>query len=130
MDKSILTSKTSILETDYTPTYEQLYIHPEEGETFEINNKLTDIKYDLKNLNNMMQTSADNLNTLLTSTVNRIEAINKKIISEKERLQDIKILCNKYTDFDKVVLVNPDNIDLYGNAKWENEAFSLSINNF
>ena len=103
MDKSILTSKTSILETDYTPTYEQLYIHPEEGETFEINNKLTDIKYDLKNLNNMIQTSADNLNTLLTSTVNRIEAINKKIISEKERLQDIKILCNKYTDFDKVV---------------------------
>ena len=130
MDKSILTSKTSILETDYTPTYEQLYIHPEEGETFEINNKLTDIKYDLKNLNNMMQTSADNLNALLTSTVNRIEAINKKIISEKERLQDIKILCNKYTDFDKVVLVNPDNINLYGNAKWENEAFSLSINNF
>ena len=56
MDKSILTSKTSILETDYTPTYEQLYIHPEEGETFEINNKLTDIKYDLKNLNNMLQT--------------------------------------------------------------------------
>lgn len=130
MDQSILTSKINILETDYTPTYEQLYIHPEEGETFEINNKFNDIKYDLNKVNNIIVNAAEDVNTLLSSTINRLEAVNKKIINEKERLQDIKILCNKYTDFDKVILVNPNNINLYGTAKWENNAFSCAINNF
>lgn len=130
MDESILTSKINLLETDYTPTYEQLYIHPEEGETFEINNKFNDIKYDLNKINNIVVNAADDVNTLLSSTINRLEAVNKKIINEKERLQDIKLLCNKYTDFDKVILVNPNNIELYGTAKWENNAFSCSINNF
>lgn len=130
MDESVLTSKINLLETDYTPTYEQLYIHPEEGEKFEINNKFNDIKYDINNINNIINTAAINVDTLLKSTVNRLDTINKKIINEKERLQDIKILCNKYTDFDKVVLVNPTNINIYGTAKWENNAYSLSINNF
>ena len=36
MDKSILNEKRTVLSTDYTPQYEQLYIHPEEGEDFRI----------------------------------------------------------------------------------------------
>ena len=65
MDESVLTSKINLLETDYTPTYEQLYIHPEEGEKFEINNKFNDIKYDINNINNIINTAAINVDTLL-----------------------------------------------------------------
>ena len=43
MDKSILNEKRTVLSTDYTPQYEQLYIHPEEGEDFRINSSLEKI---------------------------------------------------------------------------------------
>lgn len=130
MDESILTSKLSILESNYNPIYEQLYIHPEEGESFKINEKLNDINYDLNNINNSIINTSNNVQSLLTLTINRLENINKKIINEKERLQDIKILCNKYTDFDKVILIKDDNIDLFGECNYSDGVFSLSVNSF
>ena len=50
MDKSILINRLDLLETDFSPIYSQLYIHPEEGETFKINDKLNDIEYDLNSI--------------------------------------------------------------------------------
>ena len=43
MDKTILEDKKTVLSTDYTPQYEQLYIHPEEGEDFRINDAFKQI---------------------------------------------------------------------------------------
>ena len=37
MDKSILDEKRELLLSDYIPKYEQLYLHPEEGEDFRVN---------------------------------------------------------------------------------------------
>ena len=130
MDKSILTNKLDLLNTDFAPTYSQLHIHPEEGESFNINTKLNDIKYDLENINNIIKVFSNNVNDLLSTTVNRLENININIESEKERLQDIKMLCNKFTDFDKVILINKDNIELYGDCNYSNGIFSATIESF
>lgn len=130
MDKSILTNKLNLLETNFSPSYSQLYIHPEEGEKFEINNKLNDIEYDLNSINNIIKIISNNVKNLLSSTINRLSIINNQIINEKERLQDIKILCNKFTDFDKVISINKDNIELYGNCNYSNGIFSSAIDSF
>lgn len=130
MDESILTSKLSVLETDYSPVYEQLFIHPEEGESFKLNDSINDIKYDINNINNNIINTTNNIQTLMSSTINRLESINQKIINEKERLQDIKMLCNKYTDFDKVILINDDNVSLYGECNYSDGVFSSSISSY
>lgn len=130
MDKSLLTNKLNLLDIDFNPTYSQLYIHPEEGESFFINDKLNDIKYDINNINDTIITFSNNVSNLLSSTINRLELINTQIINEKERLQDIKMLCNKFTDFDKVILINKDNIELYGDCNYSNGIFSAKIDSF
>ena len=43
MDTTILNNKKQSLSINYTPTYEQLIIHPEEGETFRINDSFVNI---------------------------------------------------------------------------------------
>ena len=116
MDESILTSKINLLETDYTPTYEQLYIHPEEGETFEINNKFNDIKYDLNKINNIVVNAADDVNTLLSSTINRLEAVNKKI---DEIISDI--INNNMSLEDKILAVHDYIIN---NTKYDSDALN------
>ncbi len=109
MDKSILDEKRSLLLSDYTPKYEQLYIHPEEGEDFRINTALQDIKSDIDKIDNLLIDKGNAVSTLLSDTITRLDLVKDKILAEKERIQDIKMLCNKYTDFDKVITINDKN---------------------
>lgn len=109
MDKSILDEKRELLLSDYIPKYEQLYIHPEEGEDFRINTALQNIKSDIDKIDNLLINKGNAVSTLLSDTINRLDIVKDKILTEKERIQDIKMLCNKYTDFDKVITINNEN---------------------
>ena len=126
MDKSILNEKRTVLSTDYTPQYEQLYIHPEEGEDFRINSSLEKINSDMMFVDNFLISKAKDLNSLLTAVSQRLDNIDLDIKSEQERLQDIKMLCNKYTDFDKVIPITSDT-NLGGEYTINNNTFYAAI---
>lgn len=106
MDKRILEEKTTLLSTDYVPKYEQLYVHPEEGETFRFNDSMSNIISDIDFIDSFLVDKAQSLYDIMNSTVDRLNLIDLNIISEQERLQDIKMLCNKFTDFDNVIPLN------------------------
>lgn len=54
---------------------------------------------------------ANNINKLLITSTSRLEDIKTKLIYEKERLQDITILCNKYTDFENAINLYKNDFD-------------------
>ena len=110
MYTTILNNKKQSLSINYTPTYEQLVIHPEEGETFRINDSFVNIYYDMKQIDSLLINQTYILEDLMRSTINRLETIDMNIKAEQERLQDIKMLCNKYTDFDNVLPITQDNV--------------------
>ncbi len=128
MDKSILDEKRELLLSDYIPKYEQLYIHPEEGEDFRINTALEDIKSDMNKINSLLVDKGNAVSTLLSDTINRLDLIKNKILTEKERIQDIKMLCNKYTDFDKVITINNKNSN--GQYSYNDNSFLSYIKSY
>ena len=128
MDKSILDEKRELLLSDYIPKYEQLYLHPEEGEDFRVNKALEDIKSDIDKIDGLLIDKGNAVSTLLSDTINRLDLVKYKILAEKERIQDIKMLCNKYTDFDKVITVNNDNA--YGQFTYTNNAFLSYVKSY
>ena len=67
MDKTILEDKKTVLSTDYTPQYEQLYIHPEEGEDFRINDAFKQIDSDMKFIDKFLIGKSTELYNLLIS---------------------------------------------------------------
>lgn len=128
MDKSILDEKRALLLSDYTPKYEQLYIHPEEGEDFRINSALEDIKSDIDKIDKLLIDKGNAVNDLLADTIDRLDLVKSKILTEKERIQDIKMLCNKYTDFDKVITI--DNKNAYGQYNYADNSFLSQVKSY
>ena len=128
MDKSILDEKRALLLSDYTPKYEQLYIHPEEGEDFRINSALEDIKSDIDKIDKLLIDKGNAVNDLLADTIDRLDLVKSKILTEKERIQDIKMLCNKYTDFDKVITI--DNKNAYGQYNYVDNSFLSQVKSY
>ena len=111
MDKQILEQKRLDLEKVYIPQYETLYLHPEEGEDFRINKAFSQIESDMIRIDDYNKELANSTDELLRETVDRLNAAKYKIMAEKERLQDITMLCNKYTDFDNVVILKTDDFN-------------------
>ena len=129
MDTTILNNKKQSLSVNYTPTYEQLIIHPEEGETFRINDSFVDIYYDMKQIDRLLINQTYILEDLMRSTINRLETIDMNIKAEQERLQDIKMLCNKYTDFDNVLPITQNNVSS-GIYSFSNNSFCCGITDY
>lgn len=124
MDKQILDEYTNLFLKEYAQTYNGLFLHPEAGRDSKINESLDNIKADLKNIDDILITTGQSVNDLLTNTVNRLAEVKKCIISEKERYQDIQMLCNKYTDFDNVKTM--DDVTFTGNGAIENGVYQAS----
>ena len=128
MDTTILDDKKRSLSINYTPTYEQLIIHPEEGETFKINTSLKNIYEDMHQIDSLLINQTYSLDYLMKTTIDRLETINDNILAEQERLQDIKMLCNKYTDFDHVIPITQDKA-ISGIYSYSNNSFCCKISN-
>lgn len=126
MDSSILDNKKEFLITDYTPTYEQLIIHPEEGEDFRLNDSMHNIYVDMTQLDVLLINQAYLLERLMQTTAERLDVIDMNIKAEQERLQDIKMLCNKYTDFDNVIPIN-ENTSCSGVYTVNNGSFFCNV---
>lgn len=121
-------SKEIIEKDEYTPIYTPIEIHPEsEINNDEINFIFNDIEADLKSINGQLLETVNNFKKLMQSTKAKFDNINTVLNTEKERMKDLSILCNKYNNFTKVIQLTDTNVN--GNYVYENNSFSLpSIN--
>lgn len=100
---------------NFIPTY----IHPEEEPNIdELNKMFNEAQKDLVHIDNKIVESANNFYNLLKSTRLKLTDIKEQLIAERERQQDINILCNKYSDFDSVINLKEE--DFLGTLQFEN----------
>ena len=99
-----------------------IYLHPEEYGNTKLNNALENgFKY-IEDLYSSTNELADKVDLLLNRSVERLETIADIINSEKERLQDISMLCNAKTDYDNAIPLT--DYHFIGNYEYENGVFS------
>lgn len=99
-----------------------VFLHPEEYGNSKINNALENgFKY-IEEIYNTTTELADKVDTLLNRSIERLETVSDIIASEKERLQDISMLCNAKTDYDNAIPLT----DYYftGNFEYQDGVFS------
>ena len=106
--------------------YEKTYIHPEESGNEKINNAFINGFNDVISIDDKIKETANKSNELLERTIKRLEAVKDTIDSEKERLQDISMLCNMKTDYENVIPLK-DN-DFSGEFTYEDGVFFSALN--
>lgn len=94
----------------YAPILRPVEIHAEtEISEDDFNAFFKDIGQDLKIVNSDITDAAKRYKELLETTKVKLNNIKTILKTEKERQEDISILCNKYTDFSNVILISDAN---------------------
>lgn len=106
--------------------YEKTYIHPEEYGNEKINLAFNKGFADVSNIDSKIKELAGKTEDVLTRTVKRLDVVKDMINAEKERLQDISMLCNMKTDYDNVIPL--DDSDFTGQFSFEDGVFSSLLN--
>ena len=84
-------------------------IHPEESGNYKINTSIANGFKDINIIDSSIKDLGNKVEELLNRSVDRLETVLTTINSEKERLQDISMLCNLKTDYENVIpLTNSD----------------------
>ena len=122
MDKQILDEYIQAIKSQYNQNYTGYSMHPEEGRDNKINSELLKINNDLSQIDNAIMSIGQQVYDLMTNTILRLNNIHANIMIEKERYQDMQMLCNKYNDYDHVKLL--DNNDFRGEFYYENNLYS------
>ena len=92
---------TKSLTTDMV--YKKTFIHPEEYGNEKINDAFSKGFIDVTNIDIKLKELAVKTEEVLNRTVKRLDVVKDTINAEKERLQDISMLCNAKTDYDNVI---------------------------
>lgn len=96
-----------------TPVTEPLEIHPEEEIQKEIiENQFTDIIVDMQSLNYEVLKATKNYTSLMTDIVTRLNAVDTALEAERNRIQDMNIICGNYNEFTTVKQIKTS--DVYG----------------
>lgn len=107
-------------------TFKANYIHPEEEPNKdEINEVLTSAKADISYIDESIIKTATDFNNLLLSTRLKLLNIKELLNAERERQQDINILCNKFSEFSSVMNLNEK--DFSGNLTFEDNILQSKI---
>ena len=125
MDKQTLDDHIKSIESRYDKNYTGFSMHPEEGMITTMNDELINIQNDLLQIDNALISAGTQVYNLMTKTLLRLDSIYTNIMTEKERFQDMQMLCNKYNDYDKVKLL--DTSDFQGKFNFDNGMFSPPI---
>lgn len=92
--------------------FKPIFIHPEEEPNVdELNSNIININNDLEYIDNTLTSVAANFNSLMENTKLKLTNIKKLLNMEKERQEDINILCNKYSDFSSVLTLDENDFD-------------------
>lgn len=122
-------AKRIIAQDDYLPITQPIDIHPEsEVNHKDINQIFKYIGTDLDIVNSSVSIASARFRNLLETTRTKLSAVKKKLNTEKERQEDINILCNKYTNFSNIILLSDVNNE--GDAVYSNNAFMLPNKNY
>ncbi len=110
----------------YKPVSEEINIHGEEEPiTEELNDNTEDINIDLKIINYELIKSANDYNLLMQNTQNRIKNIEKEINKERERLEDINMLCGANREFEISEVL--EDVDFKGDFSYLEGVFSSKV---
>ena len=103
-----------------------IYIHQEEEPNVsELNENVSNIVADIEQIDNEMITSAERIKNLLDSTKLRLTNIKDYLAAEKERQEDMNILCNRYSEFASVLTLKDG--DYTGDLTLDNGILSAKI---
>lgn len=125
MDKQILDDYIKSIKSQYDAYYTGFSMHPEEGRDVKINNELTKIQKDLLQVDNALINAGEQVYNLMINTILRLNNIHAGIMTEKERYQDMQMLCNKYNDYDNVRLLEES--DFKGSFSYNDGDFTPLI---
>lgn len=120
MDRYVEQIKSTLTESEILSTCIQ--IHPEEHGNHKINNALDNGFADIKALDKNIKSLGVKINDLFNRSIQRLETVTTIINAEKERLQDISMLCNSKTDYDNAIPLTDYNFT--GTYSYENGVFS------
>ena len=96
-----------------TPVTEPLEIHPEEEIQKEIiENQFTDIIVDMQSLNYEVLEATKNYTSLMTDIITRLNSVDTALEAERNRIQDMNIICGNYNEFTTVKQIKTS--DVYG----------------
>lgn len=119
MDRYVKSIKNSLSSNDIK--YKESFIHPEEYGNEKINEAIKTSNEDLNHIDIKIKDLGSQTNELLDRTVKRLEVVMDTINAEKERLQDIVMLCNMKTDFENAIKLKDS--DFNGKFSYENGVF-------
>lgn len=82
---------------------EKTVLHPEEYGNRKINTATRENLEDIKKIDSNIKNLGSKVEDLMNRTTKRLDVVKDIITSEKERLQDITMLCNSKTDYDNAI---------------------------
>ena len=119
MDRYVKQVHSTITESNMQMS--NIQVHPEESGNDKINTALQDGFIDIVTLDNNMKNLANKIDDLFNRSISRLDTVADIITAEKERLQDITMLCNDKTDYDNAIPLTDK--DFTGDFTFENNAF-------
>ena len=112
--------------SNITMNFNPIYIHQEEEPVVsELNENSLNIIKDIEQIDNSLIDSATKLKGLIDKTKLRLNSIKDYLSAEKERQEDMNILCNRYTEFASVITLSKDNFN--GDLQIENNILSAKL---
>ena len=86
------------------------YIHPEEEPDIEeLNDNVKCIAKDIESIDASFIDAGIKIKNLLDNTKLKLKTVHDYLSAEKERQEDVNILCNRYTEFAKPKNINLEN---------------------
>lgn len=107
--------------------YEKTFIHPEESGNEKVNKAFTNGFDDVTLIDKQLKDLAGKTEQLLERTTKRLDVVKDTILAEKERLQDISMLCNMKTDYDNAIPLKDS--DFTGDFSFEDGVFYSKLSN-
>lgn len=105
----------------YSPISTLLTLHPEDEPSLKaINTHLVEIGLDILIANNEIAAAGTAYTELLSDVKQRLEAVDRILLTEECRLQDMNMLCGQNTDICRVVALSAD--DFSGRFSTDGEA--------
>ena len=125
MDRYVDSIKNSLKTSNMI--YEGTFIHPEEYGNEKLNQAIKNSVEDINSIDQKLKDLALSTSELLEKTVKRLDVVMDIVNSEKERLQDIVMLCNEKTDYENAISLI--DTDFEGDFDYENGVFSCKSTN-
>lgn len=115
--------------SDLKQKFNPIFIHQEEEPNVEDLNKNSDhIIKDINNIDTNLINASVKLKGLLDNTKLKLVNIKNYLIAEKERQEDMNILCNRYSDFTSTLALNKS--DFTGDLTIENNIVSAKLKSY